>query len=159
MKIYYKVLKNGESFHGGSHKWPLPTADAPGEWVEHSGSLEPCAAGLHVTTEPAAWMDVGATVFLSEIDGEILPCDTAEKFVCRRVRLVRALTAAELVPLQIFSEGEHVVSQGKAFAFGVSRVEAWGSSSVEAWGSSRVVARGPAASWRRGPAASRRGVQ
>ena len=136
---YYKVLKNGKSFHGGDMSWPLPVEGNPGEWVKHSGYISPCRSGLHVTTEPARWMDVGADVFEVEVSGDIVPCDTADKFVCRELRLAKKLSESELIPLNVFSSGTHEIKNAYAFCYGSSKVNAYGSSTVYARESSCVT--------------------
>lgn len=84
-------------------------------------------------------MDADADVFEVEVIGEPLNCGAPDKFVCGEIRLLKKLSVAELEPLLIFSQGEHTVSVGKAFAFGSAKLSVWGSSSAELWGSSSAV--------------------
>lgn len=136
---FYEVLKNGRSFHGRSFNWSLPTDGVPGKWHRLVGNVVPCHHGFHITTEPALWMDVAADVFEVEVVGEPLNCDKPDKFVCGEIRLLKKLSVTELEKLQIFSEGEHTISVGKAFAFGSAKLSVRGSSSAVLWGSSLAV--------------------
>ena len=137
---YYKVLNGNRSCHGGEMKWPLP-ADGPGEWVQHDGPIVPCSKGLHVTTQPSAWFDKsGLSVFEVQIEGEIHPCDTDEKFVCRRVRLMKLLSGVELALVSVFMSGDSVVNKGLIVAYGSATVTASDSATVRAYGSATVTA-------------------
>lgn len=91
---YYKVLVNGNSCHGGTLAWSLPTANQPGEWVAVDGDLALCARGLHVTTNPVHWWKDGCVVYEAEIDGAIAGRNDEKcKIVVPKVRLLRALNS------------------------------------------------------------------
>ena len=146
---WYKVLLNGESFHGGSMKWSLPDGNIPGEWHEVYGDLRFCSQGLHVTNDPAHWFSLGARVYLTECEG--LVKKEHDKACFRRVRLLRELDNDELRELRIAGDGKLTVTGNDfAFVFGScevtardsSQVTAWESSQVEAWESSQVEAKG-----------------
>jgi len=164
----YKILVAGRSCHSGDLQWSTPQDGAPGEWHQVDGELRKCEWGIHLTDDPARWWKPGCTVYVAEGEGIVGSCDDdlSRKVVCRRARLIRAATAAELEDLRIYSAGEHVVGGSLAavalgsssvvardsssveardsssvVAWDSSSVEARGSSRVEAWGSSRVVAR------------------
>lgn len=101
--IAYKVLKGGQSCHGGRLTWSLPTS-IPGEWHEVNGVLSLCQRGLHVTTEPGRWWVDGCEVFLAEYEGVQAPADDRErelaeskaKILARRVRLIRRVEMIEI---------------------------------------------------------------
>ena len=99
----YKVLLAGQSCDGGSHVWSLPTQGAdgtwtPGDWHELPASVrvETCRAGYHLTTDPRAWWRAGRTVYLAESDGE-RAAPREDKVACRRVRLLRPVTAVDVL--------------------------------------------------------------
>ena len=141
---YYKVLKDGQSFHGGELTWSLPTqgedgAWTPGEWHDVEGEIVVCNNGLHLTSEPAKWMSREATVYAAEYSGDT-DTDGDDKIAVQRARLLRPATDGELAALRIFSGGEHRVVDGVAWASGSATVEASGSATVEASGSATVWA-------------------
>jgi hypothetical protein len=143
-----KVLRAGQSWHGGTHVWSLPQAQpdgtvTPGDWTP---AVKPavCSRGWHLTTEPARWwgVDAGIKAYLAEWDGAVGRREGDDKFAVERCRLVRELTADELAALNVFLSGEHEVRPGVAWAYGSSTVRASGSSTVMASGSSTVRASG-----------------
>ena len=143
-EVYYKVLLGDQSCHGGQQTWPLPTADGPGEWLRYDGRLVPCKAGFHVTVNPAKWYDRGGLiVYRVEVRGAVEACSD-DKRVCSEVRLVRALTAAELEAFGIYTLGTHEVQSGFAVVSGSATVRACGSATVRASGSATVTAYGSA---------------
>ena len=95
----YKVLKDGQSCHGGKLEWSLPSAGLPGQWHEYEGVLAICASGLHVTTQPGRWWVDGCSVYEAECEGalpfEEIPTKEQQKatdkakVVAARVRLLR----------------------------------------------------------------------
>ena len=122
----FKVLNpDGSPCHGGNpeFRWPMPTDDAPGEWIEVKGTLKLCDhPGLHLTRNPSRWYREQAIVCEAEYDGQILDShDTDGKVSVRRARLVRIVTWADA---GVLMSGDHVVS---------------GSASVTASGSASVV--------------------
>lgn len=126
----YKVLQNGASFHGGSLQWSLPARDvvnngwSPGDWHEVGIRVEACKSGLHLTTEPARWMAIGATVYLAEIDdAEAFTAPNRiqnDKIAVSKARLVRPLTAEELRGVKIYVAGitQDVHAEGVGFVLG-----------------------------------------
>ena len=98
----YKVLAAGQSCDGGTHVWSLPAQSAdgswtPGDWHELPASqrVRTCASGFHLTTDPRAWWRSGRTVYLAEAAGE-RGAPREDKVACRRVRLLRPVTAADV---------------------------------------------------------------
>ena len=98
----YKVLAAGQSCDGGTHVWSLPAQSAdgswtPGDWHELPASqrVRTCASGFHLTTDPRAWWRSGRTVYLAEAAGE-RGAPREDKVSCRRVRLLRPVTAADV---------------------------------------------------------------
>ncbi len=143
--LYKVVGPQGESIHGGSLSWSLPKDGAPGDWTEVTGCLEICARGLHLTSDPVAWMKQGARVFEVETSDPVADAPRDGDKVCvRRARLVRELVGLELAALRIFVVGRHEHRSGRAWASGSATVEASGSATVKAWGSATVEASGSA---------------
>ena len=99
----YKVLASGQSCDGGTHAWSLPTRTAdgtwtPGAWHELPASqrVETCRSGFHLTTDPRAWWRDGRAVYLAESSGE-RGQPREDKVACRRVRLLRPVTAGDVL--------------------------------------------------------------
>ena len=138
--MYYKVLLDGKSFHGGGFEWSMPKNGKPGKWHSVKGDLKMCERGFHLTDNPQNWWDRNAKCYEVEYKDALEPKD--DKICVRKVRLVRELTEDDLVRLQIFYSGTHKVTSGKALAYNSSRVEAYNSSRVEAYNSSQVTASG-----------------
>jgi hypothetical protein len=145
----YKVLgPNGESIHGGSLSWSLPTVNeagewTPGEWHEVKGKVRCCSNGLHLTTAPVMWWRLDARVFLVEHEGDADTDGSADdKFAVRRARLIRE--ELDWAGFGVFSSGEHSVSSGFVRASDSATVRASGSATVEASGSATVEASGSA---------------
>ncbi|HEX7050458.1 MAG TPA: hypothetical protein VF188_09680, partial [Longimicrobiales bacterium] len=142
---YYKVLVGGRSCHGGDCEYALPMQREdgtwePGEWMPPiEGDLQLCAAGYHLTREPARWWQDGAECYAAEWDGDYVG-QHGDKIAVRRCRLLRRLDAAELAQVRVFLEGSHEVSDGYARAYDSARVRASGSAQVEAYDSAQVVA-------------------
>ncbi len=100
------------------------------------------------------WLaDNNVRAYLAEYDGEATDYDTSEaKFAVERCRLLRELTRDELASLNVFSEGEHTVRDGVAWAYGTATVvvinnamaHASGNATVHAHGSATVRAHGSA---------------
>jgi hypothetical protein len=71
MKLY-KVLVDGQSCHGGSMQWSLPTKAGrkwtPGEWMQVGGKLAMCSQGIHLTRKPENWLKVGCEIYHAEAD-------------------------------------------------------------------------------------------
>jgi len=116
LRTSIKVLKNGQSWHGGDHKWSLPELVnniwKPGDWTSE---IKPvwCERGWHLTDNPVAWWGDGEGViaYLVEYDGatagpDPTSSDDPTKFAVERCRLLRPLTSAELAEKGIFLTGE-----------------------------------------------------
>jgi hypothetical protein len=146
---YYKVLTAaGESCHGGTMQWSLPTRAedgswTPGEWHEVAGVIECCRRGLHLTDTPVNWWLEGARVFVAEYEGDVdtSPDADDDKIAVRRARLVAEEAWA---PLGVVSDGWHTVTSGLVRASGRATVEASDSATVLASGSATVEASGSA---------------
>jgi hypothetical protein len=145
---YYKVLKDGKSFHDGNTPWPLPTQNGdkwnPGEWMEIPAEqqIKICSVGLHLTNAPIKWFAHGATAYHAEHETEGMVSDDEDKIAVRRARLIQPCTEEELNEFNIYTVGTHQVGKGDAFAFGNSTVRASGNSTVRASGNSTVRAFG-----------------
>jgi len=94
-RTLYKVLRGGQSFHGGSLVWSLPTQRADGSWEPGAWHETPearlCSVGLHLTWDPPAWgggLD-DTEVYLVEAEDVGMRDLGAAKVVARRVRLLR----------------------------------------------------------------------
>lgn len=107
---WFKVLKKGQSFHGGDYKWPLPVRKGdvwePGAWVSLGASeyVEFCVKGFHITRSPHLWQAEGATTYLVEVPAECFGSTAtfqagSDKAVVSKCRLLRPLTAEELLGL------------------------------------------------------------
>ena len=119
---------NGESIHGGSLVWSLPTADGPGEWHEVAGDLRICSHGLHLTREPARWWQNGARCF--RVEWEECGGEQDDKIVVRRARCV-AEVAWDSV--SVFESGDHDVRDGFAVLRGNARAVLWGNARADLW--------------------------
>jgi len=153
-----KVLRAGASWHGGEHRWSLPTRDTTGAWTpgEWTPSVAPsvCSRGWHLTTQPGLWWngDAGIAAYLAEWDGALARHKGDEKFAVERCRLLRELTADELASCGVFLSGSHEVRTGSAWANGSATVRAYGSATVTAYDSATVTANGSATVWAYGSA-------
>jgi hypothetical protein len=132
-KTAFKVLRGGESWHGGSHRWSLPTQGNNGAWTpgDWTPDREPvlCETGYHLTEDPMCWWGVGEGIvaYLAEYDGPTDGPDTeAEddptKFAVTRARLLRPLSTAELEAKGIYLSGEHgTIDKGRLILGGTAR--------------------------------------
>jgi hypothetical protein len=84
----FKFLEDDGTSIWSATRWTLPTADAPGAWME-SRDVRPCHAGVHACRleELAYWMR--ATMWEIELDGDIV--EARHKVVAPRGRLVRRI--------------------------------------------------------------------
>ena len=124
---------NGESIHGGSLVWSLPTADGPGERHEVAGDLRICSHGLHLTREPARWWQNGARCF--RVEWEECGGEQDDKIVVRRARCV-AEVAWDSV--SVFESGDHDVRDGFAVLRGNARAVLWGNARADLWDNARA---------------------
>jgi hypothetical protein len=142
----YKVLRAGESWHGGAHRWSLPTLADDGTWTpgEWTPAVAPvlCETGWHLTRDPARWWGAGdVAAYLTETSGAVTCYDDGDgKCAVGRCRLLRPLTRDELAELGVYTEGEHEARSGIAHASGSATVTAYGSATVTAYGSATVTA-------------------
>jgi len=97
----YKVLNNGRSGFTG-YRWPLPTGDAPGEWVTATGPLELCGNGVHACTvgQLAQW--IGEELWTIELGGPILEAEAA--LVAARGRLLGRVAAWDQAAREAFAQ-------------------------------------------------------
>ena len=90
---FFKVLRDGQSIHGGDLKWSLPvkrgTGWQPGKWHEVEGEITVCSNGLHLTTAPhQQWYEWGCTVYEAQGEGDS-DSEGDDKTAFRRARLLR----------------------------------------------------------------------
>ena len=84
-RAYKGLSADGRSPYQDQFKWPLPAADAPGEWVEVKGRPVLCRNGFHGwksiddVTQPA--------IYEIELAGEFV--EDAQKIAATRARLLR----------------------------------------------------------------------
>jgi hypothetical protein len=86
----YKVLKDGRSEFTG-WRWPLPAADAPGEWVHAEGPIALCVNGIHASTPEQLPHWIGTELWEIELAGDILDDEAA--LVASQARLLRRVDA------------------------------------------------------------------
>jgi hypothetical protein len=89
MRAYKFLDTEGTTVMSGT-KWPLPTGDRPGPWIE-AGAVSPCREGIHAcrTRDLAYWLH--EELWEIELDGAIQ--ESHRKVVGRRGRLLRRLDA------------------------------------------------------------------
>jgi hypothetical protein len=94
MLIYYKVLVDGKSCHGGEFKWNLPVKQEdgsyiPGEWHTFEGEIKLCQSGFHLTDNPLSWHRPYSQTYICEYD-DSLPVikDNIDKIVVQKCRLL-----------------------------------------------------------------------
>ncbi len=144
--MFYKILMNGESCHGGNMTWSLPKGDEPGDWHTHEGPAVMCASGFHVTDTPSKWYKTASSVYQAECEGFVQENTSEQKSLFTKVRLVRELTDEDLSSLGIFRKTTQVVTQMQAACFdstvyaNESIIRSYGRSIVFARGGSRVKA-------------------
>ena len=139
-----KVLRAGQSWHGGTHTWSLPTQREDGTWKP--GAWTPrvtprlCSTGYHLTRDPVEWWgrDGDVVAYLAEHDGAV-DDQGGEKISVERCRLLRPLTTAELEAHGIYLTGEHGEITGARLIGGDARIDSLAGCKVrEMWGSSQV---------------------
>ncbi|HTX84178.1 MAG TPA: hypothetical protein VME44_18490 [Streptosporangiaceae bacterium] len=86
----YKVLNGGRSPFTAS-RWPLPSDEGPGAWVEVDGPIGLCTNGVHAASTEQLPHWLGMELWELELDGEIVRDQAA--LVASRARLVRQVTA------------------------------------------------------------------
>ncbi len=85
--IAYKFLSSGAVGLFSRQAWPVPTADAPGEWVRVDGELQPCLNGVHACPKTllVEWLD--DELWEIELDSPVLEADG--ELIARAGRLIR----------------------------------------------------------------------
>ena len=149
---FFKVLKAGQSVHGGNLTWSLPNGDTPGEWHEVEGEPVLCSRGLHLTDNLREWWTPGAKAYEAEVSEDATRTSYTKngcKIAVSKCRLVRELAPDELIPHGIIVAGvvyetkpgeTIIVDGGTVTALGNSNVTALGNSNVTALGNSKVTA-------------------
>jgi hypothetical protein len=110
MRIVYKQLReNGTAPHTG-WRWPLPTDDGPGDWVELDGPPVLCQRGFHGWHHNRAeerlafqWSD-DMRWYEMEVAGTVVEDEL--KLAASRARLLRKVVVACTSPLQRVAQGE-----------------------------------------------------
>jgi len=83
--LLFKVLKDGESCHGGDYKYPRIRKWTPLE------KPQCCESGYHLTSDPLIWWIPGASLWLAE--GKLpLSGDGNDKAAFTSVRLIQEIT-------------------------------------------------------------------
>jgi nitrogen fixation/metabolism regulation signal transduction histidine kinase len=87
----YKFLERGTRGRFSGLRWPLPSANSPGDWVEARGPLAPCVHGIHACRliDLPHWLDT--ELWEIELDGELQVGKTM--VVAQRGRLLRRVRA------------------------------------------------------------------
>ena len=104
MKLY-KVLGDNHSCSGGNFNWTpyLPTDGKPGEWTPKKRSVSMCKSGYHGTTaEHLLYFMDGNQLWEVETEG-ITWDDEHQKFVARRMRLIRQIETWNDKTLRLFA--------------------------------------------------------
>jgi len=118
---WWKVLRKGTdgkyySDHGGSMEWNIPTGDDP---IEHSydGNVRTCHSGLHITSDPSAWLsnDDDHTLHRVDVDWENPELKIGDyhsndsKIAVSRLRIYGEADAGECADARIaYRKGEKV---------------------------------------------------
>ena len=100
--IALKFLGRGAVGLFSGFAWPVPSADAPGPWVEVDGPLVTGSNGVHGCRldDATGWMD--DQLWLVELDGELR--EGPDTIVARRGRLLRRLEAWDEPAAREFAE-------------------------------------------------------
>ena len=136
---YYKVLLNGTSCHGGTHKWSLPKGNRPGKWHKVT-SVSICNTGFHLTTEPARWFSSAKhQVFVARGRGK--SATEGDKTAFAEAQLVRLVKASDLASIGIFVDGASGIVSGSSTAtlYGSSTATLYGSSTATLYESSTAT--------------------
>ena len=84
--LAYKFLRAGAVAPVSSFAWPAPAGSEPGDWIEASGPLEPCANGVHACRMAGLPTWIGDELWAVELGGEIVEFEGV--LVARRGRLL-----------------------------------------------------------------------
>ena len=132
--LYYKVLRDGQSCHGGSFDWTdyLPKGKRPGKWTPTVADVRACSRGYHGCTAEQlnGWIDGGNQLW--ECEYKDAPSDHGDKVVGAQMRLIRRVGHGETVGdiIIAFEKSPLVVVSALCWASGSATVEAWGSATV-----------------------------
>ena len=85
--IAYKFLRADGTTVFTGFRWPLPSGDRPGDWVD--AEIDPCRSGIHACRAGDLPLWVGRTLYEVELEGEIR--EERTKVVAERGRLVRRI--------------------------------------------------------------------
>src|SRR5688572_8878096 len=90
-KLWFKVIVDGQSCHGGDTRWSLPKdGGTPGDWhaIPADEQLKICHVGFHLTDQPVRWYAPDCTIYIAEFDGEATKYHESDaKIAVRKVRL------------------------------------------------------------------------
>lgn len=91
MEKAYKFLESGTRGRFSGLRWPVPSAEGPGDWVEAGVPLAPCVHGVHACRlmDLPHWLD--AELWEIELDGELQGGKTM--LIAQRGRLLRRVRA------------------------------------------------------------------
>lgn len=106
----------------------LPTQNSDGSWTagqwhnrdDYDKYSRTRRSGIRVTHEPAALWRENSECYEVECEGHLM--DAHQAFLYSKVRLLRKLTAEELVKHQILSSGSHTVKDGDVAITGSANV-------------------------------------
>src|SRR3990167_1638681 len=91
MQLFKVLGPHGQSVHGETHLWGLPTLDAPGPWTL---PITPaiCSSGYHLVDDPLEWRVFGARLFIAEGRGAFSH-NRSGKVSFEQVRLLEEIRA------------------------------------------------------------------
>jgi len=144
-------MKNKIAYHFVGDKLrdgrPVPK---DGEWLEHFGRIEICTSGLHASFDAfdALQYAPGNTLCIVEVD---CICDTsADKFVCRKRKIVKRVNSEELLRKFAMDRALSVIDKWDAPPIVVEYLKTGNESlRAAAWAAARGAARDAAraAAW------------
>ena len=70
---------------------------ADGEWLEHDGEAEICKRGLHASIHPFDALNYAPAANLALVECEDIIIEEADKFVCRRRKILKRVDATDLL--------------------------------------------------------------
>ena len=176
--VFYKVLSAaGRSCNGGSMQWSLPTQNkdgswTPGEWTPTiEGELVECWNGYHLATLEQLPLWLNERIFVAEVDGDVLASADNDKWIARKVRLVRETAWDQRAALLFAADcAEHVlhiyereyqndsrprmaIETARKYTNGNATREELAAAEAAAWAAARAAAE--AAAWAAARAAAR----
>ncbi len=150
---------------------PIP---ADGEWLVHEGPAEICETGLHASAHPYDALQYAPGPTLCLVECEDIVAEHADKFVCRRRKIVKRIDSTELcrkfarhcalsvihlwdapqVVRDYLTTGDESLRDAAwDAAWAAARDAAWDAARAAAWAAARDAAR--AAAWAAAWAAAR----